>query len=618
MIRAAGILIVDKNGNALFTQRAPGGDHVGEWCVPGGKIEEGETALQAAIREVKEECGFSCAPQGCKEYMRRVKDGVDFTTFICKIQESFIVAPGEEVSAFAWAPLELPPRPLHPGCEVLVNLHKMNELELARAMVAQEIAGPIKYENVWLVDMRVTGTGLAYRHKFEEFAWRDPSLYLNPDFLARCNGLPVILEHPKSNTLNTKEYNDRNVGSIFLPYLREFEQEVWAIVKIWDEPTANLVKNNQLSTSPAVVWRENAGNVVAELNSGEKVFIEGKPNLLDHLAICEQGVWDKGGEPRGISTTAIGDSAMPEEVKKDEKVAADSAADQNQKNFEALMAKLSGVADSVSTLTTRMDSVESRIDAVTPKNRVLTDAEKKEAADKEAADKAAADAKAAADKEAADKEAADKAAADKAAADKAAGDAFPPKKEEEKEEKKAADGTTAADSVSKKDFDAIVEANKTLMARLDGVEGKLPKPLTDADFDAFAQVQSRADAVLSMFGKSAGRPMHGETVLAYRRRLLTPLKEHDPQWKGVDLRVLSVADEVAFGVAEASILKSAADAARNPASVPTGTLREHVESRGGHTYTRFYGRPAAWMNGFAPRGRRVTRINQPNKGQLGA
>jgi len=626
MIKAAGILLINKDGQALFTQRAPGGDHVGEWCIPGGKIEEGETPLQAACRETSEEVGFNCSPDQCKEHTRRIKDGVDFTTFICKTQHPFTVKVGSEVSAFAWAPLEAPPRPLHPGCEVVCNYNRMHELDIANAMITQDLVSPQRYENLWLFDMRITGTGLAYRTKFDEFAWRDPSIYLNPEFLARCNGLPVILEHPKRNTLNTKEYHERNVGSVFVPYIREREQEVWAIVKIWDGPTAMLARDNRLSTSPAVVWKDTAGNVEAELNSGEKVFVEGRPNLLDHLAICEQGVWDKGGEPRGIST-ADGVLAMPDEVKKEEKAAADSAANAGMSKLEEMLAALSGtVTDGFKAFSVRMDAVEKTVaDAATPKNTIINDADKKAAADKEAADKAAADAKAATDKEAADKEvadkaatdakaaadkeAADKAAADKAAADKAAVDAFPPKdkdKEKEVADKAAADSIT----ISKSDWE------KTL-ARLDLIQGSMPKALTDQDYDNFAQIQSRADTVYLLHGKSAPRPINGETPMAYRRRLLLGLKEHDPIFKDNDLRVAAV-DETLMKVAEESIYKTAADAARNPATVPLGQLREHVEQRGGHTYHRFYGRPVSWMAPFAPVGRRVKRINQPGRGQVGA
>lgn len=41
-----------------------------------------------------------------------------------------------------------------------------------------------------------------------------------------------------------------------------------------------------------------------------------------------------------------------------------------------------------------------------------------------------------------------------------------------------------------------------------------------------------------------------------------------------------------------------------------GDLDELAEQRGGHTFTRFYGRPRSWMSGFAPRGAVVKSIRQ--------
>jgi 8-oxo-dGTP pyrophosphatase MutT (NUDIX family) len=34
--KAAGILFVTPDRQALFLKRGPGGDHPGEWCFPGG------------------------------------------------------------------------------------------------------------------------------------------------------------------------------------------------------------------------------------------------------------------------------------------------------------------------------------------------------------------------------------------------------------------------------------------------------------------------------------------------------------------------------------------------------------------------------------------------------
>ena len=53
IIEAAGGLVRNKNGAYLFIYR------LGKWDLPKGKIEHGENAKEAAIREVEEECGIS-------------------------------------------------------------------------------------------------------------------------------------------------------------------------------------------------------------------------------------------------------------------------------------------------------------------------------------------------------------------------------------------------------------------------------------------------------------------------------------------------------------------------------------------------------------------------------
>src|ERR1700757_2922183 len=56
-VMAAGIAYFDPDGNVLLLKRSPDSDHAGEWCMPGGGIDEGETAEQAARRESGEEIG---------------------------------------------------------------------------------------------------------------------------------------------------------------------------------------------------------------------------------------------------------------------------------------------------------------------------------------------------------------------------------------------------------------------------------------------------------------------------------------------------------------------------------------------------------------------------------
>lgn len=51
--------ICNTSGQLLITQRALDSHYGGYWELPGGKIEDKETAIEALRREVKEELGFT-------------------------------------------------------------------------------------------------------------------------------------------------------------------------------------------------------------------------------------------------------------------------------------------------------------------------------------------------------------------------------------------------------------------------------------------------------------------------------------------------------------------------------------------------------------------------------
>jgi 8-oxo-dGTP pyrophosphatase MutT (NUDIX family) len=80
--RAAGILFKSPDDKILLMRRA-GRDHRGEWGLPGGGIEKGETAEQAARRELEEETGHRFSGK-LDRATQRVREGVDFTTFTAR------------------------------------------------------------------------------------------------------------------------------------------------------------------------------------------------------------------------------------------------------------------------------------------------------------------------------------------------------------------------------------------------------------------------------------------------------------------------------------------------------------------------------------------------------
>lgn len=362
--RAAGILILNEHGQALFLKRGPGGDCPGCWCTPGGRIEDGETAIEAAVRETEEEAGIKIDPAKLKLWTRAVKprettgaqptlpsgpqpsgwvappvvtaiettgrppdagdralvlDGeeVDFTTFITKM-EGFIPVLGPEGApehiAFSWAPCAAPPEPLHPGCRIALAMFGLDELGIARAMAAGELTSPQHYKNVALFDIRITGTGVAFRNEKKvdgkvvrkaEWVFRRPENYLTDEFVQRCMGLPVIMQHPEKALLNSDEFGARVVGTIMLPYLKG--DEVWGVAKVYDADTIEILETEQMSTSPGVLLSGHDDHKIT-MEDGSLLLIEGKLDLLDHISICALGVWDKSGPATGVNSIVVNDS----------------------------------------------------------------------------------------------------------------------------------------------------------------------------------------------------------------------------------------------------------------------------------------------------------------------
>lgn len=298
MIRAAGILCIATNGHVLLLKRTDGQG----WAFPGGGLEDEESAEDAARREFGEETGAKVKGD-LKLWTRSILGECDFSTFLYRCEE-FTPVLNEEHSAFQWTALEfaLGSSLLHPGVGISLRRFGMDELAIAKAIRDGELTSPQRYGNLLLIAIRITGTGVSYRLAHDEFVWRDPAIYRTAEFLERCNGLPVILDHPEDvPMLNTEEFHDRMVGTVFLPYFKG-NDEVWSIAKVFDMRVADVLENEQMSTSPAVVFMGVEPGSVHKMKDDNTLLIEGKPSLLDHVALCSLGVWDKGGPPTGVDS----------------------------------------------------------------------------------------------------------------------------------------------------------------------------------------------------------------------------------------------------------------------------------------------------------------------------
>jgi len=404
------------------------------------------------------------------------------------------------------------------------------ELDVAKAIREGQLASPQLYENIYLFDVRVTGTGTSYRKAHNEYVYRPPEHFLTKDFIERCNGLPLIFEHP-SSLLNTEEYRNRAIGTVILPYIKG--DEIWGIAKVFDADAAKLMMTTHASTSPAVMFRDAESTETIQID-GKTVLIEGKPSLLDHLAICEVGVWDKGSEPNGVNNNR-----------------------ENSMENEQGMEQAPAWFDSY---TKRMDA---RMDALESKASERMDADEKE---KEAEEKERKDSEEAKEKEA--KEAAER-------------------KDSEEEDKKEKE---RCDSAAR---EAAMQAKiDSMEAKLAAVT----KPHSDQDKNEICSAQMRADGTMQMFGKKAPLPFFGESPREYRTRIANELKQHSADFKAIKLDSMDevtfkVIEDKIYSDAQRVAIDSAA-------ATPDVLIPVVTEDFAGRRITKFSGHPNGWMRHF--------------------
>lgn len=430
----------------------------------------------------------------------------------------------------------------------MAEIQSINELDVMKAMRDGILPSPQKFGDLNLFDIRISGTGFAERST-GEIAHRSPQDYLSDEFLERCQGLPVIWEHPEEKLLTTDSFRNQIIGSVSLPYVKK--DEVWGIARICDAEAAGLMAENQLSTSPAVALGKNF------FKTGD-VLLEGSPHYLDHVAVCRVGVWDKGGAPVGVSSNMVKSDSIEVKMDEDNKTPEVGMAD--------ILAAISGINTKMDSMTTRLDSIEAKADEAKhdmPHNKMEDDCDDKKA-DEDCDD-------------------------DDKKADKL-------KKVEGIEHCKE---DAKKDEEDKSPMGARIDSAEfeEMKRRLDAFE-KQNKAVSDEDRNAMAMAQSRADSMAMALGDTGGNryPVNGETPFAFRRRMASHFAKYSNKFKGVN--VGNITDEALFTPVEEAIYADAADYAKAPPEMP-GMLREMKERVGGREISTFVGDPSAWMDPFA-------------------
>ena len=123
IVEAVGIWFYSVATNSYLYLMRNDAKHPDTWGLPGGRVETGETLMQAISRECEEELG------SMPEYLKLVPlekfttsdQGFVYHTFFCSVDREFVPVLNEEHQGWAWIASGCWPKPLHPGLWSTVN-----------------------------------------------------------------------------------------------------------------------------------------------------------------------------------------------------------------------------------------------------------------------------------------------------------------------------------------------------------------------------------------------------------------------------------------------------------------------------------------------------------------
>jgi len=121
MNQSAGVFFYSSNTQRYLFLLRTDNKNPGNWGIPGGKIEEGETLFDGMIRECQEELGYFPTNPKLIPIQKFNNNTFTYHTFFCEVADEFVPILNEEHCGYAWVGDNQYPKPLHPGLFSTVN-----------------------------------------------------------------------------------------------------------------------------------------------------------------------------------------------------------------------------------------------------------------------------------------------------------------------------------------------------------------------------------------------------------------------------------------------------------------------------------------------------------------
>lgn len=302
---SAGVACV-ANGRVLLLRRSDSVDKPGLWAFPGGGIEVGETAEEAARRELSEEIGLSIENAGL------VSDSDEFSLYRHDC-DWFNPVLNDEHDGYVWATADALPQPLHPGTEELLS--KMADQEkLTKECFAMDksVRSYDQYGRLRVEQANISKANVCGYLGSEVPGWQAMGLepkkiykfYRDPDELAKAaatfNGIPILDIHVSSvawDHPHGKVVGATGTDAVFeAPYLKNS-------LCFWTQDAIDGIESQEKrELSPGYGWRPDMtpGTVPGTGEAYDGVMRDLHGN---HLATVEEG--------RTGSDIIVGDAAIP-------------------------------------------------------------------------------------------------------------------------------------------------------------------------------------------------------------------------------------------------------------------------------------------------------------------